>query len=740
MQKEKIRTNLDIDLKTIASFFDEDIIILCKNMSVAYLNNSAKKNLNIKQYKQNETHCSEVFKNFCLECNACRLESLNSDSKTNISFTFDETYDYVITAQYIPVKLFEKEYILCKGKKVLKSNKPVSNKPSKAWNLKIDVEHKILESDENCFPFISTKKEELLKNEQLFTSFIKKSYIPSFERLHQKVIDSGRFGETLSVIKNNESELRVVLKLTPNDKNNFTNCTIEVIPFLKDKEDEITQFENLRLQDYLYTIADDFARADNHTSGYKQMTAQINEVLTTNLCGIIHFKSKNALFVNAALVNDTYYINAEPDISDADIIPYFTRQLIINDEIKIANVNKSKVIYKDELLKTGIHAFYALPLKHNLRLVGVIILGFPKITHWKNNYIEFIKTIGSIVLNNLMQDEISEKLKRVNDNFLNIFESSSDAVFIVKLDGKIIEVNRAAETLTGYSKKELTGKNVSDISKSENLNLTQIPFEMIQSHQMIFGTEVINLNGESIPVETREKMIRFQDKLSILIIARDVRHRREISKMMVQTISETEDKERQRIAEGLHDDVGPLLSTLRIYIDLLKSEELSEDEIDEYAIKMNEIIHMAIETVREVSRNLMPGVLNDFGLIEALNDFCSKINKTGVIRINFDYDAKHYNLGNSIRNVIYTVIKELINNSIKHADASEILLSLKKKQSNLIITLQDNGIGFEMEKVINQNKSGLGIKNLLSKVNAISGEIELLDNKGFGIKIKVPLQ
>lgn len=251
---------------------------------------------------------------------------------------------------------------------------------------------------------------------------------------------------------------------------------------------------------------------------------------------------------------------------------------------------------------------------------------------------------------------------------------------------------------------------------------------------------MINRNGESIPVETREKMIRFQDKLSILIIARDVRHRREISKMMVQTISETEDKERQRIAEGLHDDVGPLLSTLRIYIDLLKSEELSEDEINEYAIKMNEIIHMAIETVREVSRNLMPGVLNDFGLIEALNDFCSKINKTGVIRINFDYDAKHYNLGNSIRNVIYTVIKELINNSIKHADASEILLSLKKKQSNLIITLQDNGIGFEMEKVIDQNKSGLGIKNLLSKVNAISGEIELLDNKGFGIKIKVPLQ
>lgn len=130
--------------------------------------------------------------------------------------------------------------------------------------------------------------------------------------MHQKVIDSGKYGETHSIIKNSNSELRVVLKLTPNSKNNFTNCSIQVIPFLKDKEDEITQFENLRIQDYLYTIADEFARAENHTNGYKQMAAQITEVLNTNLCGIIHFKNKNTMFVNAALVNDKFFLNTLP--------------------------------------------------------------------------------------------------------------------------------------------------------------------------------------------------------------------------------------------------------------------------------------------------------------------------------------------------------------------------------------------------------------------------------------------
>ena len=740
MQKETIRREQTIDFETIASLFDEDILILTQDLTVAYMNDSALKNLNVKNYKPYQTKCKEIFKSFCIGCPTCSLNALKEETKIKFKHSIDDFLEYKIHAQHIPNKLFKEQYYLCRGQKVTKKKGKEKLKQTNIWNLKIRHDYQIINSDTNAYSYTHLTKEQLINAEIDFTQLLHKNYITAFQRLHKKVIDTGKSDELLGVFKSKEEDQRVQIKIIPDSSSVYAVCKIQVTPFLKDTEDEITKFENLHLQNYLYAIMDEFAQAENITKGYKIMISMINEVLNTNLCGIIHFKGKNQLFLESALLNNKYYHKTEADIKKPEIIPYFTRQLITNNEIKITDVNNSKVIHKEELLKKGIKSFYALSLKYNLRLVGAIVLGLPEKNIWQDIHINFIKTIGSIVLHNLLQAEISEKIRRVNESFLNIFESSSDAVFIVELNGKIVEVNRAAETLTGYTKKELIKKSVSDISKSENLNLSQIPFEMMQSHQMIFGTEIINRNNESIAIETREKIIRYQDKLSVLIIARDVRHRREINKMMVQTIAETEDKERRRIAEGLHDDVGPLLSTLRIYIDLLKNEILSEKEIEQFAIKMNEIIHQAINTVREVSRNLMPGVLNDFGLIEALDDFCTNINKTGVIRINFDYDAKHYKLGNSIRNVIYTIIKELINNSIKHADASEIILSIKKDEKFMFIILKDNGIGFDMKKVIDQNTSGLGIKNLLSKTNAISGEIEILKTEGFGVKIKIPLQ
>jgi transcriptional regulator with PAS, ATPase and Fis domain len=233
MQKEKIRKNLGLDLKTIASFFDEDIIIINKELKVAYLNDYAKKSLKIEQYKQNETHCKEVFQDLCPNCSKCHLENLNPDSKKNIVFPFDNEHNYEITAQYIPSDLFEQDYILCKGKKIIKPAITTIKKINKAWKLKIDIDHKIIDTDAACSNFTNYKKNEILNSNIVFSSFIKPEYIPSFKRLHQKVIDSGKYGETLSIIKNSNSELRVVLKLTPNSKNNFTNCSIQVIPFLK---------------------------------------------------------------------------------------------------------------------------------------------------------------------------------------------------------------------------------------------------------------------------------------------------------------------------------------------------------------------------------------------------------------------------------------------------------------------------------------------------------------------------
>lgn len=528
---------------------------------------------------------------------------------------------------------------------------------------------------------------------------------------------------------------QIIQKSDANQKKKINNA---ISPLKNPDVDGTAYFENLRLHNYLYIIAEHLAQSSSPAEAYQKIVYSITEVLGVNLCGFLHLDAANELQIEAALLNNQFYHKENRSDLYQEKAAYFVNILKNESLIHIADVRRSEMLFQPLLLDSGIYSFLAYPLKHGKRLIGVFVLGYACTYQWPDNKIDFVKIIGSIVLQNLLQQETREKLKRLNENFINIFENSSDAVFIVELNGQIIEVNHTAEVLTNYSKQELIQKNVSDISKAENSDLSQMPFEMLQSHQMIFGTDLMPRQGDPIPVETREKLIRYEDKLRIVVIARDVRHRRELNRMMVQTISETQDRERKRIAEGLHDDVGPLLSTLRIYIDLIKNEQLSAPEFDEYSDKMNDIINQAIDGVREVSRNLMPGVLNDFGLVEAIEDFCQKINKTGIVRISFDHDIKTYTLEDKIKNIIYSVIKELINNSIKHANASEINIIMETVNTNLKVIFKDNGQGLNIEKQLDYNNKGLGIKNLMSKINSVAGKVNIIAEKGFGIEFFIP--
>lgn len=499
------------------------------------------------------------------------------------------------------------------------------------------------------------------------------------------------------------------------------------------------QLEQIQLQNHIKIIADQMAQAKTFQQGYQRVIKSVSEVLKVDFCGFMYINNQKSGKIKAAKINNVFYDSNINTLISQETINDFTTYIENNGLLKLCDLKATTLSFTNTLKQNNILSFMAIPLNYRGHLVGAIGLGYKNPTNWPEHKTDFTNTIGSIILHSFIQEETQEKLNLANESFRNIFENSSDAVFIVALNGSIIEVNRTSETLCGYSRKELQKKNVAELTKTENLDLAQMPFEIMQSHQMVFGTELLNTKGESIPIESREKIIRYKNELAILVIARDIRHRRELNKLMVQTIATTEEKERKRIAEGLHDDVGPLLSTLRIYTDLLQVPDLTRQEIKEYSTKMKEIINQSISTVRQVSRNLMPGVLTDFGLIEALTEFCDNLRQTGIIRINFDSDAKHYNLGDRIKNIIYGVIKELINNTIKHADASEINLIIKKTTDSFALKYTDNGIGVDIEKHLNSENQGLGLKNLLSKVNAISGKVTKLDINGFGIEIVIPI-
>ena len=217
--------------------------------------------------------------------------------------------------------------------------------------------------------------------------------------------------------------------------------------------------------------------------------------------------------------------------------------------------------------------------------------------------------------------------------------------------------------------------------------------------------------------------------------------RRQTEKMFLNTIIQTEEKERKRFAKDLHDGLGPLLSTVKMSVSSLS--QMKHDEASREIVENTElVINEAIKSLKEISDNLSPHVLNNFGLVRALNNFSNKINITKTIRINLESNLKDERFDSNVEVVLYRVVCELINNTIKHAKAKKIDISLTKADDYLTIVYQDDGKGFNVAKVIEQPaSSGMGFSNIYSRINSLKGEIniESEQKKGTWVTIKVKM-
>jgi len=215
--------------------------------------------------------------------------------------------------------------------------------------------------------------------------------------------------------------------------------------------------------------------------------------------------------------------------------------------------------------------------------------------------------------------------------------------------------------------------------------------------------------------------------------------RRLTEKMFLNTIIQTEEKERKRFAKDLHDGLGPLLSTVKMSVSSLA--QMEHDDASREIVENTElVINEAIKSLKEISDNLSPHILNNFGLLRALNNFSNKINIARTIKINLKSNLKDERFDPNVEVVLYRVICELINNTIKHARAKKIDISLTKEDQYLNIIYKDDGKGFDVNKIIDQQgSSGMGFSNIYSRINSLKGEIniESENKKGTLVTIKV---
>jgi two-component system, NarL family, sensor kinase len=197
-----------------------------------------------------------------------------------------------------------------------------------------------------------------------------------------------------------------------------------------------------------------------------------------------------------------------------------------------------------------------------------------------------------------------------------------------------------------------------------------------------------------------------------------------------------QEAERERIAKDLHDSLGGLLSTVKLHFDAIQTQDEHVSDLKEYR-KAYSLLDDACNEVRDISNNMQPGALLSMGVVPAISDLVNRFHSDETPQIDF----QHFDVSNNIEQTtalnIYRIVQELLTNSLKHANATHILIQLDQKEDELMITVEDDGAGYNPDAV----DKGMGTGNIASRVNFLKGDLNIhsVRTEGTSTLITIPL-
>ena len=219
-------------------------------------------------------------------------------------------------------------------------------------------------------------------------------------------------------------------------------------------------------------------------------------------------------------------------------------------------------------------------------------------------------------------------------------------------------------------------------------------------------------------------------------IARLDRQRQLWNRRILSAVLRTEEKARSRFSKELHDGLGPLLSSAKMSLTVLarESRETGDAERRESIANTTYVIEEAIRSLREISNNLSPHVLNDFGLARGVRNFIDKTAAIHDVNISFTTNLRAERYDTDVEVILYRVVCELINNSLKHAACTSVNLSLAQNGSTLVLNYSDNGRGFNPQAMMD---CGMGLSNISSRINSLGGTFDITSSKGRGMRATI---
>ena len=353
-----------------------------------------------------------------------------------------------------------------------------------------------------------------------------------------------------------------------------------------------------------------------------------------------------------------------------------------------------------------------------------------------------------------LEERIAERnraevaLRESEERYRELFENARDAVYVHDLDGNYIRVNRATEGLSGYKREEIVGRNFIEFVAPEHVRYVRKSFyaRLAEQGETAFEVDVIAKDGRRVPVEVRSRAI-YENGVMVGVqgTARDITERKlaqDALQMFSRQLIEAQEDERRRIARELHDQIGQILTAIKMNLYSVQ-QVLETAERNSYVKDNIEAVDEALRLVRDLSIDLRPPVLDDFGLATALCWYVDRYTqRTGLeVEITIELPDQNERFSRDLETACFRIAQEALTNIVRHAQASHIVLQLVKDGNVLLLSIKDDGIGFDLESLQKRapRAATLGLISMQERAHAAGGSIEIESTISKGTEIRFSL-
>lgn len=349
-----------------------------------------------------------------------------------------------------------------------------------------------------------------------------------------------------------------------------------------------------------------------------------------------------------------------------------------------------------------------------------------------------------------LEERIAERkraemaLRESEERYRELFENARDAIYVHDLEGNYIRVNRAGETLSGYKREEIVGHNFLEFVAADQLRFGRKNFyaKLAEQGETSFEVDVLAKDGRRVPVEVRSRAI-YENGVMVGVqgIARDITERKlaqDALQMFSRQLIEAQEEERRRISRELHDQIGQILTAIKMNLHTVQQARGSS-EISSYVKDNIEAVDEALRLVRDLSVDLRPPVLDDFGLVTSLCWYVDRYSKRTGLEVDVVIDLLDQNqrFSREVETACFRIAQEALTNIARHAQASQVRLQLVKNGNILLLSIKDDGVGFDLESLRKRapRAATLGLISMQERAHAAGGTIEINSASSKGTEI-----